>query len=105
MQSNPESFSWYLKNLEKQSSAQMSETELEIKLLRIVKLLSPIPVGKFIEISQPDLSLPVLKVSEILERLEKRDELTISEDAAFGGQKVVRITQRGLTRLKTEGAA
>lgn len=106
MQSNPESFSWYLKNLREQKSSILTpEIELEIGLLRMIKLFGPIPVEKFVEICKSDSNLPFSRVFELLERLDKNDEITIKADDAFGGQKAVEITQKGLIRLEIGGSS
>ena len=100
-QSNPESFKWYLENLDKgQVSAEMTETELEISLLRIMKQFGPTPVREFMQTCQSDSRLPpISKVSEILDKMVKNGEVTIMEDPAFAGQNVVRITRQGLAKL------
>ena len=104
-QSNPESFSWYLKNIQ-QSSAQLSETELEINLLRIMELFGPTPIREFIETCKSDPRLPpITKVSEILEKMVKNGEATIAADAAFAGQRVVQITPQGLIKLQAGGTS
>ncbi|MGI8641991.1 MAG: hypothetical protein ACR2MG_18835 [Pyrinomonadaceae bacterium] len=101
MQSNPESFSWYVKSLQEQDSpSQMSEAEKRTNLLRMIKLLSPIPVGKLVEISQSELNTSVLEISKILEKLSNSEEITMKEETEFGGQKVVRITELGLAKLE-----
>lgn len=113
-QDNAESFNWYLKTLQEEQerkrtfekSGEVVDSEIVLNLLRFIKVFSP-SVERLMEFCKTELKTSLLEATNILDRLEKDDEIVVEEISKPSGdpahtpmvERIVRITSKGLEKI------
>lgn len=110
-----DSFSWFVKTLDEEQQKQnvsgehladeLDESQT-INLLRFIKVSDP-SVSSLMEFCKSELGMSVLTTTNVLDKLEKRGDITIVEVSRASEipsrpvlvEKIVKITAKGLKKL------